>query len=444
MAPLEKPRPDEPEPDAHSPAVPGDSGASEFLSEESPEFLAMKAAQDAAREPAVEAGEPESPADAPASGSPVPTGQGKPSSVSPPRAVVVPSIRPRITPAWRPPPSVRLRRQPTAARRIFTAIGLILVFGGLFVAAHFLGRRRPGAPETPAATPPPVAAAAGPTTGSATLETRPPGAQVIVGGASMGITPVTFSLPPGSYDVELRTASAGRSLSLKIEAGATVREVVDLGPVPAATGRVEVTTDAPGARVTIDGVVRGVTPLSLGGLAPGAHRVAIESEGTTVYRNITVGAGATSTVVASVVPAGASGGWVTITSPVELTVMENGQILGTTRADRLMLPAGTHELQLVAAPFDFQTTVTANVRVGMTVTIPVVLPNGTLSINATPWADVSLDGQPIGSTPIGNLSVRIGPHELIYRHPQFGERRQTVIVKADTPVRASVDLVQQP
>jgi serine/threonine-protein kinase len=65
---------------------------------------------------------------------------------------------------------------------------------------------------------------------------------------------------------------------------------------------------------------------------------------------------------------------------------------------------------------------------------------GTLSVNAQPWAEVWVDGQRIGETPIGNLSLPIGHHELVVRHPQLGERRQTVAVGANGPSRIGIDL----
>ena len=65
---------------------------------------------------------------------------------------------------------------------------------------------------------------------------------------------------------------------------------------------------------------------------------------------------------------------------------------------------------------------------------------GRLSVNAVPWADVSLDGVSLGTTPLGELAVPIGAHELVFRHPQLGERRQTVTVKAQTPARIGIDL----
>jgi hypothetical protein len=65
---------------------------------------------------------------------------------------------------------------------------------------------------------------------------------------------------------------------------------------------------------------------------------------------------------------------------------------------------------------------------------------GAISINALPWAEVWVDGQPAGETPIGNFSVTIGRHELIFRHPELGEQRRSVTVGVNNPVRVSVDL----
>jgi len=61
-------------------------------------------------------------------------------------------------------------------------------------------------------------------------------------------------------------------------------------------------------------------------------------------------------------------------------------------------------------------------------------------VNALPWATVLLDGKEIGTTPVANLDVPLGTHELVFRHPQFGERKQTVVVTAKAPVRVVQDL----
>jgi serine/threonine protein kinase len=53
--------------------------------------------------------------------------------------------------------------------------------------------------------------------------------------------------------------------------------------------------------------------------------------------------------------------------------------------------------------------------------------DATLSINTDPWSEVTLDGAPIGSTPIWRRRVRAGSHTIVMRNPVSGvERRVTV------------------
>jgi hypothetical protein len=65
-----------------------------------------------------------------------------------------------------------------------------------------------------------------------------------------------------------------------------------------------------------------------------------------------------------------------------------------------------------------------------------------LSINAKPWADVWIDGKPAGTTPLANLQVSVGTHEILWRHPVLGERRQTITVTDQAPARAAIDFDQ--
>lgn len=321
------------------------------------------------------------------------------------------------------------------SRTTWMVVGAIVVIGAAIGTAAVWRQRVGPTPRNLA----PAAVA----DGSATIVSRPAGADVMINGALRGTTPLKLSLPVGVYDLELRSGASKRSLTLTVDAATAVREFVDLAP-DGGQGSVEVSTDVAGAHVTIDGAARGVTPLTVTDLSPGTHRIGITNNGTTVFRTVNVTAGAMTAVVASVAPAGATGGWLTIQAPLELQVIEAGDVVGTTSAARLMLPAGHHDLLLSAPAYEFQTSISAQIVAGRTVTVPVSVPNGTLSINAAPWADVTVDGRPVGSTPIGNLSLAVGPHDVVWRHPQLGERRQVVAVGARAPSRASVDLTKAP
>jgi hypothetical protein len=123
-----------------------------------------------------------------------------------------------------------------------------------------------------------------------------------------------------------------------------------------------------------------------------------------------------------------------------MEISEGEKLLGTTRSDRVMLPVGSHRIDLANASLEYAVSRTVQIAAGKTSNIVISLPTGRLSVNAVPWAEVFVDGATVGTTPLGELSVPIGSHEVVFRHPQLGERRQTVIVKAQSPVRIGMDL----
>ena len=54
--------------------------------------------------------------------------------------------------------------------------------------------------------------------------------------------------------------------------------------------------------------------------------------------------------------------------------------------------------------------------------------------------EVWIDGEKVGETPMGNLPVTIGTHEILFRHPDLGERRRVTTVTLTAPARVSVDM----
>jgi hypothetical protein len=133
-------------------------------------------------------------------------------------------------------------------------------------------------------------------------------------------------------------------------------------------------------------------------------------------------------------------GWLTVDSQFDMQIFEDNTLLGTTKSERLSLLAGPHELRLVNKSLNFETVINVEIPAGVGITTRVATPNGTLSLNAVPWANVSLDGKSLGTTPLMNLSVPVGSHVVTWRHPQLGERRQTVVVTARGPVTLVIDL----
>ena len=138
-------------------------------------------------------------------------------------------------------------------------------------------------------------------------------------------------------------------------------------------------------------------------------------------------------------PAVRTGG-VRLSTPIELTVLDGDRVIGSSVEGPIFAAAGRHEFEFVNSATGYRTRQVVEVKAGQIVPFTVPVPNGTLNINAQPWAAVWIDGNSVGETPIGNLSMVPGEHEVIFRHPQLGERRQKTMVRAGAETRVAVNL----
>jgi len=135
--------------------------------------------------------------------------------------------------------------------------------------------------------------------------------------------------------------------------------------------------------------------------------------------------------------ANARRGGVRVSSPIELQVLEGDHVLGSTTDGPVVATAGKHELDFVNTEFGYQSHQVVEFKAGQIVPMRISPPAGRVSINAVPWALVSIDGNAAGETPLGNVVLPIGEHQITFRHPQLGERAQKVIVKANAATRVS-------
>jgi hypothetical protein len=159
-----------------------------------------------------------------------------------------------------------------------------------------------------------------------------------------------------------------------------------------------------------------------------------------VAQNPASGADARSAGALSPVPVPQRSGGIRLSSPIELEVFEGDTRLGSSATGIVSAPAGRRELDLVNSVLGFRLRQSVNIKAGQVVPLTVTPPNGVININAVPWAEVLIDGKVVGETPIGNLSLPLGNHEITFRHPKFAELRQTALVRSDTITRVSVNL----
>jgi serine/threonine-protein kinase len=246
------------------------------------------------------------------------------------------------------------------------------------------------------------------------------------------------------------SGSDRRVLKTTLAAGAAVVQRLELAtsPTPTNVGRgiLRIETDPPGLAIKVDGIERGMSPVTLQNVTVGEHAVTLASGRESVQKSVTVQGGQTLSLVLSARSPGqppVSAGWLTVAAPVALEILEDGKLLGSTESERLLVAAGTHALQFANSELGFSQRMTVNVAPGKVSAVSVKVPDGTLNLNAQPWAEVWVDGIRVGETPIGNLVRPIGRHQVLFRHPELGERREVVTVTAVQPVRLGVDMRQK-
>jgi hypothetical protein len=289
--------------------------------------------------------------------------------------------------------------------------------------------------------------------GTMSIESKPTGAQVKIDGEVRGVTPLSLSLAAGAHVIEISAGGEPRVLPVTLAAGSTLSQYIELSSV-SALGRIAVQSTPVGATILLDGQPRGLTPIELPDVSAGEHELVLDYNGQRVRQTVTVAAGTTTTValpiqgsaveMAGMMPAAVpTTGTVLVQAPFEMEVFENGRRLGLT-GTRLTLAPGRYLLEIVSDTLAFRTEARVEVVAGRNSRLPVALPKGTVHLNAAPWAEVWVDGTKVGETPIGNLSLPIGPHEIVFKHPELGEQLHAATVTASAPLRLSVDMTRKP
>ena len=211
---------------------------------------------------------------------------------------------------------------------------------------------------------------------------------------------------------------------------------------PAAPVPVTIDSQQPGDSVVVDGRDVGVTPMTLA-LRSDMRSIRVRTrpaEAAVVPPAPIVDRPADTSSASALAQAAARErrGGLRVSSPIELQVLEGDRVLGSSSDGPVVASAGKHELDFVNTEFGYQSRQTVDIKGGQIVPMKISVPDGRVSINAVPWATVSIDGNSVGETPIGNVALAVGEHQITFRHPQLGERTQKIVVKANASSRVSV------
>lgn len=71
---------------------------------------------------------------------------------------------------------------------------------------------------------------------------------------------------------------------------------------------------------------------------------------------------------------------------------------------------------------------------------PTPEPPGALLVVVRPWADVSVDGVPVGETPLKEIPLEPGPHQVLLTHPDYQPYPRRVSIRSGETLRLVVDL----
>jgi hypothetical protein len=218
------------------------------------------------------------------------------------------------------------------------------------------------------------------------------------------------------------------------------------GAAPAPPVPVTIDSPQPGDIVVVDGHDVGVTPMTLA-VKSDMRSIHVRTRpalaevvppAPVVERPVET----TSATVLNQAAARERRGGVRVSSPIELQVLEGDHVLGSSTDGPVVAVAGKHELDFVNAEFGYQSRQVVEIKAGQIIPMKIAPPDGRVSINAVPWATVSVDGNAVGETPLGNLALPVGEHQITFRHPQLGERTQKVIVKSNAATRVSAVLTR--
>jgi hypothetical protein len=191
------------------------------------------------------------------------------------------------------------------------------------------------------------------------------------------------------------------------------------------TGDLSVTAPA-GARVILDGKLKGTAPLELQGLTAGPHALELQSPTGTIKRTIVVRAGSRFIADETMSP-----GYLSIVAKNPLEIYFGGKRIGTTEDEKIEMAPGSHTITLLNPRTGGRSELTVDIKSGEISAYSNTPATGHLVVNTAAGAEVFIEGESVGTAPLGELEVAVGTRTIVVRHPELGEKRVTMDIKRD-------------
>jgi PEGA domain len=264
--------------------------------------------------------------------------------------------------------------------------------------------------------------------GQMTIASDPVGAAVSVDGQFRGRTPLTLTLAAGSHQLEVQDGGSIQSKTISIGAHQTLSEQMTFAGAHD-VGGLAISTYPGRGRVTVDGVLKGPAPVNVSDLAAGSHTVKVETPLGVQEQDVMVEAGKVLPLAVQTVS------WIKAVAPYELQVSETGRVLGTTGRSAVVLSPGRHHLEFSNTALGLKLNQDVESLPGQLAVVPLELPMGTMNLTCDQPAEVYVDGQSVGDTPVSGLTVSLGVHEVAFRNARNGQLRYKVTATLAGPVR---------
>jgi hypothetical protein len=292
--------------------------------------------------------------------------------------------------------------------------------------------------------------------GSIYVESLPAGAQIYFNGNYRGASPlIIHDVWPGTYTITAEMFGYQTYTATANVASGSVENVYCPLSRLDTVGVIYVYSDPSSSNIYLDTIYKGKTPVTISNIATGTHVLEVDHSGYYDWKStIDVPAGGTKTVSSTLNPMPASTfGWVYISSsPGGSSVTLDGSPVGQTPNSGSLklnnIAIGSHTITMTLAgytSYTAQTSVTSNTVSEVSAILQSSAPvstTGGISVSSTPaGANVLLDNNFIGVTPLNLNTVGAGSHTVTIRTGGYQEYSITTPVNAGVTSTISAALI---
>lgn len=205
-----------------------------------------------------------------------------------------------------------------------------------------------------------------------------------------------------------------------------------------------ISTTPPGANVEVNGIERGVTPLSVSHLTPGKQAVEISLKGhRRVREQVDVGFMHRQELQYTLKPR--IGKLLLTLNPRDASVAIDGHVYGIVKSD-LSLTAGNHKLSVAQKGFEAYTSeIVIEEERALELEVSLAPIAASVQVTSTPTgALVTLSGQRKGKTPVTFEKVPFGKHEIAVRLNGHDRVNRTIDITSSKKIDFHADLKELP